>query len=330
MAGDRKSTEDGDISATPEEAIEPTASEAVAEPGMVDSESLGEASELDLAATQPKPFSPKVIRIYNAIKILENYCGGSVNAKKLIVDKIQDGEIRAYALHYWTSERQNLKKAWNDGPTPNAPRKLKIRRSTWKASSFIHQEMGKWAWKSGNLWVSHKKSGNKKFRHMYIDVRVVLTDIENLVDAAEARQAAAGAEQLVVVSQQSAVVAGQAVVIAEQSAVIAKQIAAESEWRAKESKVKERHAGGARRQDKAWANLWFVIINILNTEGINKQTFGTSLEFEYRVFDDYEKIKGIKLLSFNTVQDQIQLAYNHFTAKAAGSDEQTPSTLPGP
>ncbi|MCO5792672.1 MAG: hypothetical protein HEQ21_07620 [Blastomonas sp.] len=138
------------------------------------------------ATAKPKRKRPKLIKASTAVKRLEKLYGGSANAKQLISDKIEDGEIRAYAYRYWTSTSWKRSKAWGDAPPEDAVRKKRIKRSTWAASSLIKKDMAVWNWEKGKFIVSHKKPKRKILRHMYLDVRVAAPDIETLKEAARA------------------------------------------------------------------------------------------------------------------------------------------------
>jgi len=151
----------------------------------VEVESSDEISGVASEAAKPTRSRPKLIRIATAVKKLENLYGGSANAKKVIADKIEDGEIRAYAYRYWTSTSWKLSKAWGEGPPEDAAKQAKIKRSTWAASSLITKDMDVWVWEKGKLVISHVKRKRKILRHMYLDVRVSSSDIKKLVKAAE-------------------------------------------------------------------------------------------------------------------------------------------------
>lgn len=130
---------------------------------------------------------PKLIRPFEAFKLLRDLYGGGTNAKKLIADKIRDGEIVAFAKRTWVSREPSLVTARNAKPPKNAGKFAQIKRSKLIAAARWTEEAPNWKWRQS---VFHTVSTTDPVkRRIFTGVRLVEDDVLRLlVEAQTARQ----------------------------------------------------------------------------------------------------------------------------------------------
>lgn len=128
---------------------------------------------------------PKLIKAYEALKLLEHFMGGAPTTKAIIADKIKDGEIRAYASRHWTTARKNRQKVWADGAPLDAERNVQIRRQVLLGASGLPADLAVWKWRRGDFQVTYKRTNNQILRHMYLKVKFAKDDVEALLNEAK-------------------------------------------------------------------------------------------------------------------------------------------------
>lgn len=129
----------------------------------------------------------KLVKPYDALNLLEHLYGGSIDAKKLIADKIRDGEIKAFAKRSWVSREPNLRLARNAKPPQSAAKFSQIdRKKLIGADSWVN-EASRWKWHRG-IFHSVANADPVK-RRIFKGVRLAEEDILRLVARArDARQ----------------------------------------------------------------------------------------------------------------------------------------------
>ena len=128
---------------------------------------------------------PDLIKPYDAVEMLEDLVGGSDAAKNTIIDKIEDGKIRAYAAKQWISGCKNVKAAWEDEAIAEVVKMSQIRREIFVGSSLLTEDMKKWKWRSGKFYVTHRKKKEKVLRHMFLGVHLSRDDVVAIAAKAE-------------------------------------------------------------------------------------------------------------------------------------------------
>jgi len=130
---------------------------------------------------------PKLVKPYDALNLLEHLYGGSIDAKKLIADKIRDGEIKAFAKRSWVSREPSLRLARNAKPPQTAAEFTQIDRKKLIGADSWVDEASRWKWRRG---IFHSvANGDPVKRRIFKGVRLAEEDILRLVaKAREARQ----------------------------------------------------------------------------------------------------------------------------------------------
>lgn len=128
--------------------------------------------------------TPKLIKPFEALKILEHLYGGPIDAKKLIADKIRDGEIGAFAKRTWVSREPNLRLARNAEPPKDAVKFGPISRTKLIGAESWADEALRWKWRRGIFHTVASTDPVK--RRIFKGVRLVEEDILRLVARAKA------------------------------------------------------------------------------------------------------------------------------------------------
>ena len=92
------------------------------------------------------------------------------------MDKLRDGEIRAYALWTWVSHEPSLKKAWKSKPA-DAEKMVQVNRDRFLGSPTWRTDITRWKWNSGDFYCGGNVKNRKK---IYRRVRFAAEDVENL------------------------------------------------------------------------------------------------------------------------------------------------------
>ena len=141
---------------------------------------------------QPQPDAAEtlktrdLIKANDALKMLQFYVGGRSAAKKLLIDLISDGEIRAYAGGHWTTNKKTIKATWRAGPPEDAIKRKRIKPAVFAGSSVLDEDRKNWDWKRNRFHVTHVKKGGTILRYFYRGVRFERAGIEELLAEAKA------------------------------------------------------------------------------------------------------------------------------------------------
>lgn len=126
-----------------------------------------------------------LIKANEALEILQFFVGGRPAAKKLLVDLISDGELRAYAGRQWTTTKKGIKAAWKAGPPEDAVKQERIKSGVFAGSSVLDEDRKRWRWKRNRFHVTHVKRGGKILRYFYRGVRFERSAIHEVLTHAK-------------------------------------------------------------------------------------------------------------------------------------------------
>lgn len=130
----------------------------------------------------PAEARPKLITARTAIRNLAPFAGGHFLAKQLLVDRLCDGEVSAYAHDRWFSKGEEIETAWHAGPPSDAKRKSKIPRWLLDRRAQVLSDSQGWDWRRGRFFITRGTNGARRIV-LLSDVRFVLSDIHKLGDA---------------------------------------------------------------------------------------------------------------------------------------------------
>lgn len=125
-----------------------------------------------------------LITASKAVRALEKYKTSSVDAKKLLVDKLRDGYLRAQAKYSWVSNNPSLKDAWSKIPK-NARKDVQVRHQLFVGASNLENDYSRWKWRSGYFFVSGA-NGNKKI--IFAKLRFFEEDLNNIIKEMKSSQ----------------------------------------------------------------------------------------------------------------------------------------------
>ncbi len=120
---------------------------------------------------------PELMTPYEAVELLApSY--GTIETKRIIADRMRDGEIRAYARQSWVSTDQKLKDARNGKAPAKAKRNVLIGCAKLVGAERWVDEATLWKWRKGDFHSVIRSRPVK--RRIFRGVRLVKADIERI------------------------------------------------------------------------------------------------------------------------------------------------------